>query len=83
MELKLLTPNQSLADTTVQEVIAPGINGEFGVLPGHAAFLTELGEGRVQFTDASGKENLYQIRGGYAEVVQDTITILAEEIISD
>ena len=79
MQLEFLTPQKILAKTSVKEIVAPGIFGEFGVLPGHAAYLTELGEGLVQFLDGQGKSHRFQVRGGYLEVVQDCITLVVEE----
>ena len=82
MELEFLTPQASLEKTTTNEVTAPGIFGEFGILPGHAAYLTELGVGRVVFQNASGKEQQFIIRGGYAEAFKDQITLMTEEAIA-
>ena len=42
MQLELATPTRQLVSTEVDEVVAPGTEGYFGVLPGHAAFLTTI-----------------------------------------
>jgi F-type H+-transporting ATPase subunit epsilon len=77
MHLRLVTPERLLIDTDVEEVYAPGILGEFGVLPLHITFLTALTVGAVRYR-ASGREHHVAISGGFAEVVDDTVTILAD-----
>ena len=49
VQLELATPTRQLVSGEVDEVVAPGTEGYFGVLPGHAAFLTTLGNGRVTY----------------------------------
>src|SRR5438105_7491508 len=61
----------------VDEVVAPGIEGYFGVLPGHAPFLTTLGIGVVTYRSARGEHQL-AIAGGFAEVRNDKVIILAD-----
>jgi F-type H+-transporting ATPase subunit epsilon len=58
-------------------VVAPGSEGYFGVLPGHAAFLTTLGSGEVSYRDGREEHRLAVI-GGFAEVSGDRVIILAE-----
>ena len=78
MILRVVTPTKTLVDTEVAEVTAPGVAGQIGVLPQHATFLGQLEAGIVGFT-ASGKRERIVISGGYAEVVDDVITILADD----
>ena len=59
------------------EVVAPGSEGYFGVLPGHAAFLTTLGSGEVSYRHGREEGHLAVI-GGFAEVQGDRVMILAE-----
>jgi len=78
MILRVVTPTKTLVDTEVAEVTAPGVAGQLGVLPQHATFLGLLEAGVVGFT-ASGKRERIVISGGYAEVVDDVVTILADD----
>jgi len=65
--LRIVTPERALVDEDVEEVIAPGAAGEFGVLPDHIAFLTTLIPGRLIYRVGSRRVVL-AIFGGYAEV---------------
>ena len=61
--LDLVTPERTLFSGSVQELVAPGVLGEFGVLPGHANMLAELTAGRLVYRDESG-EKLMAAAGG-------------------
>jgi F-type H+-transporting ATPase subunit epsilon len=77
MRFELATPTRPLVSAEVDEVVAPGSEGYFGVLPGHAPFLTTLGIGEVTYR--SGRdENIVAVSGGFAEVSGDRVIILAE-----
>jgi F-type H+-transporting ATPase subunit epsilon len=73
----LLTPQQLLLDTDVEEVYAPGVAGEFGVLPLHVNFLTSLGTGQLRYRE-NGRDHYVAVSGGIAEVLNDTVTVLAD-----
>jgi len=77
MQLDLATPARLLVSTEVDEVVAPGSEGYFGVLPGHAAFLTTLGAGELTFRQGREEQHVAVI-GGFAEVNSDRVTVLAE-----
>jgi F-type H+-transporting ATPase subunit epsilon len=76
--LEVASPTRLLVSTEVDEVVAPGSEGYFGVLPGHAAFLTTLGAGELTYRHGREEEHLAVI-GGFAEVTGDRVIILAEE----
>jgi F-type H+-transporting ATPase subunit epsilon len=59
-------------------VVIPGADGYFGVLSGHAPLIASLGVGMVTITPPGGQPVLLAISGGFAEVNQDHVTILAE-----
>jgi F-type H+-transporting ATPase subunit epsilon len=77
MRFELATPTRMLVTADVDEVVAPGSEGYFGVLPGHAAFLTTLGSGEVCYR-AEGREKCLAVSGGFAEVTGERVIILAE-----
>ena len=77
MRFELATPTRQLVSTEADEVVAPGSEGYFGVLPGHAAFLTTLGCGEVMYRQGRDERRL-AVMGGFAEVSNDRVIILAE-----
>lgn len=77
MRFELATPTRQMVSTEADEVVAPGTEGYFGVLPGHATFLTTLGSGEVSYRDGREEHRLAVI-GGFAEVCGDRVIILAE-----
>lgn len=78
IKLSIVTPEKEVVSDDAQIVMAPGSVGEFGVLSGHTPFLTSLKVGAVRYTDGSGKERVVFVNGGFAEVLPDKVTILAE-----
>jgi F-type H+-transporting ATPase subunit epsilon len=75
--LRIVSPERSLLDEEVEEVIAPGAAGEFGVLPDHITFLTVLAPGRLIYR-MGNQRHVIAIFGGYAEVVDNVMTVLAD-----
>ncbi len=77
IRLKLVTPSRLLLDEEVDEVTAPGALGEFGVLPKHISFLTLLEVGEMSYKQGGERHHL-ALSGGYAEVLDDVMTVLAD-----
>ena len=77
MLLELATPTRQLVSEEVDEVVAPGSEGYFGVLPGHAAFLATLASGEVVYRRGRDEVHL-AVHGGFAEVTPERVIILAE-----
>ena len=79
IELTVVTPERQLLRETVVEVTIPGVDGAFGILPGHAPMMTELGNGELSYhTATSPHPILLSILRGFAEVLPDRVTLLAE-----
>ena len=78
IKLEVVTPDKSVVSDEAQIVVAPGTYGEFGVLPGHTTFLTTLKTGMLRYNDQGGNERLVFVNGGFAEVMLDKVTVLAE-----
>ena len=74
--LRVVTPSRLLLDEEVDEVTAPGELGEFGVLPNHIAFLSNLMSGEMSYRQGPSKQSL-AVSGGYAEVLENVMTVLA------
>ncbi|WP_443748795.1 ATP synthase F1 subunit epsilon [Asticcacaulis solisilvae] len=77
LHVSLVTPEAELFAGDVDQVVAPGVEGQFGVLAHHAPFMTILAEGDVVVMDG-GKTRVFQVRGGFADVSEEGMTILAE-----
>lgn len=76
IRLKVVTPGRLVLDEEVDEVTAPGVKGEFGVLPNHISFLTLLEPGEMSYKQGTTRRFL-AISGGYAEVLDNVMTVLA------
>jgi F-type H+-transporting ATPase subunit epsilon len=80
LHFSLVSPERELFAGEVDQVDAPGTEGDFGVLAGHAPFMTTLKEGKVTVYD-SGRRKVFEVRGGFADVTPDGLTILAEHAV--
>lgn len=77
LTLELATPTRMVVAETVDEVVVPGSEGYFGVLPGHAPLLATLGIGELTYR--SGREERHvAVSGGFAEVRNDKVIVLAD-----
>src|SRR5579872_5107201 len=76
-QLEIVTPEKKVVDTAATEAQIPGKNGYLGVLPGHAPLITELAVGEIKYRDG-GEERRLAVAWGFAEVLPDKVTILAE-----
>ena len=77
LEVEVITPGRVLLHTQVDELNVPGELGYLGILPGHTAFLTTLGEGELMYRQGAERHYL-SLFWGYMEVNNDKVTILAE-----
>jgi F-type H+-transporting ATPase subunit epsilon len=80
LHFSLVSPERELFSGAVDQVDAPGVEGEFGVLPKHAPFMTVLKPGVVRIYEG-GQVTPVFVRGGFADVTPSGLTILAEEAI--
>jgi F-type H+-transporting ATPase subunit epsilon len=76
LDLEIVTPERLLVKEQVSEVQVPAKDGYLGILPGHAALLSELGTGFLSYTVGSRKRFL-AIHGGFVEVLPEQVRILA------
>ena len=80
-ELRIITQRVQLLNELVREVTGPGTLGEFGVLPDHIRFLTSLEIGVLSFkTDRATRK--VAVRGGFAEVSDNVMTVLADDAVA-
>jgi F-type H+-transporting ATPase subunit epsilon len=76
-QLEIVTPEKKVVDTAADEVQIPGKGGYLGILPGHAPLITELAVGEIKFR-SGGEEQRLAVAWGFAEVLPDKVTVLAE-----
>ncbi|HEY4030417.1 MAG TPA: ATP synthase F1 subunit epsilon [Caulobacteraceae bacterium] len=80
LHFSLVAPERQLFSADVDQVDAPGVEGDFGVLFGHAPFMTALKAGSVTVYDGSSTR-VFNIEGGFADVTPAGLTILAEHAV--
>jgi F-type H+-transporting ATPase subunit epsilon len=79
IELITVTPERQLLREGAAEVTLPGADGQLGILPGHAPLITELGIGEMTYRrKGGGEEGRLALISGFAEVLSDRVTVLAE-----
>jgi len=77
LQLDIVTPDQLVLSKQVEYVGAPGIEGEFGVLPGHVPFISALSIGALHYNVDKQTRYVF-VSGGFAEISDNKVTILAE-----
>jgi F-type H+-transporting ATPase subunit epsilon len=77
IRLELVTPERLLLSEEVDEVVAPGYEGEFGVLPEHTQYLAVLNIGLLRYRKGS-ETRVLALGGGFAEVTPERMVVLAE-----
>jgi F-type H+-transporting ATPase subunit epsilon len=81
LHFELVTPAKLVRSEDVHMVTVPGTEGEFGVLEGHAPFMATIRDGAVQVYKTQGAEpEKIEVRGGFAEVSENGLTVLAEHV---
>jgi len=76
-KFELVSPERILVSEDVEQVVVPGEEGDFAVLPGHAPVISTLRPGVLDVTAPGGRKQLL-VKGGFAQVEPDRLTILAE-----
>ncbi|MDP2657935.1 MAG: F0F1 ATP synthase subunit epsilon [Candidatus Deferrimicrobium sp.] len=77
IRLELVTPERLVLSEEVDEVVLPGYEGEFGVLPGHTQYLAILNIGMLWYREGSAKTRI-ALGGGFAEVNHDRVVVMAD-----
>src|ERR1041385_8889321 len=76
-QLEVVTPEKMGVKDVAEEMQIPGKNGYLGILPGHAPLITELAVGEISYR-SGGQTHYLAVAWGFAEVLPDKVTILAE-----
>ncbi|MBI2402585.1 MAG: F0F1 ATP synthase subunit epsilon [Gemmatimonadetes bacterium] len=82
MRVTLISPDRSVYDGEATSVIAPAYDGEVGILPHHAPFMTLLGDGRLVVRTGGGVQQ-FQVRGGFLQVRDDVVRLVTEHAEED
>ena len=76
--IRVVTPERTVLTDEATSLVAPGIEGSFGVLPNHAPLLSELVPGEMRFRRNSSEEVRIALGGGFLQVFENQVTILAD-----
>ena len=77
LKLEVVTPAEVVVSADVDAIVAPGSEGEFGVLPGHVLFLSGIVPGELRYTSGTEKASL-AVTVGFAEVSNNRVSILVD-----
>ena len=77
IQLEVVTPERRLLEEPVEMVTIPGLNGEMGILPGHTPLISQLKTGVLTYVQ-DGKNFQLHVSGGFVEVRDDHVSVLAE-----
>ena len=77
--LSVVAPDRSVVEERASNVVAPGLEGYFGVMVGHEPMISAIRTGILEYTDPTGNRHFVAIGGGFAEVTPDHVTILADQ----
>jgi len=78
-EIEIATPEKLIIKQAAESAQIPGKDGYMGILPGHAALLSELGQGELSIT-SGGRTDSYNVTGGYVEVRDNHVRVLADRV---
>lgn len=79
LQVSVVTPEGAALDVEARSAVFPAYDGEIGILPAHAPLLTEIGIGALRVTRPDGERITLYIDGGFAQVVDDKLTLLTEQ----
>lgn len=78
LHCNIVSAEKKLFDGRAEILVASGVQGELGILPGHTPLLTELKPGTIKVVKQGGEEELIYVSSGFLEVQPDTVTVLAD-----
>jgi len=79
LSFRLVMPERELANTEADMVVVPGVEGDFGVMHGHAPLISIVRPGVLEVIQGSKVEQRFMVVGGFAEVTPERCTVLADE----
>src|SRR5688500_11042150 len=82
LTLDIVTPDARVYSDTIDSVVIPTVDGEVGILPGHIPLLTQVEHGELRVVKGA-ETPLLAVSGGFAEIAEDRVQVLAEHAISE
>jgi F-type H+-transporting ATPase subunit epsilon len=79
MHVTVVSPERAVFDGAADAVVAPAFDGQVGILPRHAPFVTLLGAGVLQVRQG-GTSSRFQVAGGFLQVVGDAVRVVADRV---
>ena len=79
MRVRIISPERSVYDGEATAVVAPAYDGEVGILPRHAPFMTLIGSGRLLVRRGVDVAE-FKVRGGFLQVRNDAVRVVAEHV---
>ena len=79
MRVLVISPERAVFDGEAESVVAPAYDGEVGILPRHAPFMTLLGSGTLDIRHG-GAPSRFRVQGGFLQVVSNTVRVVAETV---
>ena len=81
MHVTVISPERAVFDGAADAVVAPAFDGQVGLLPGHAPFMTLLGKGVLTVRAAGGTAaSRFEVSGGFLQVVGDAVRVVADQV---
>jgi F-type H+-transporting ATPase subunit epsilon len=77
LTVSVISPEKVLFEGQASSVVAPGHDGELGILPGHAPLMTVLGKGLLRLV-GTGSAQSFRVEGGFLQVVDNTVRVVTE-----
>ena len=77
LTVSVISPERVLFEGQASGVVAPGHDGELGILPGHAPLMTVLDKGVLRL-DGAGADSRFQVQGGFLQVVDNVVRVVTE-----
>ena len=78
MRVTVISPEESVFEGEATAVVAPAHDGEVGILPRHAPFMTLLGEGKLTVRQEGDADKVFKVRGGLLQVLDNVVNVIAE-----
>jgi F-type H+-transporting ATPase subunit epsilon len=82
MRVTVISPEAAMFDGEADAVSVPAFDGEVGILPRHAPFMTVLGEGSLRVRQGSAVTS-FRVKGGFLQVVKDRVRVVAEHVTQE
>ena len=75
IQVSIVTPETTIYDSPAESVVVPLIDGEKGILPGHASMIARLGPGELRVTNGGSIDSFY-VDGGFVQISKDSVSVL-------